>query len=189
MLARIRESEELPETRTANSLTGLFLPEFNEALSDYWKTLRQRLFNLRNNLTIDGMPLSLPLFADRADPSQLLSSMVLNAQESSHLPVSTLTLWRFPVMLERARNTVAQLTQFGASLLSLAEHQDADEINTLLMQQGMGSSPRVFVFRSGWWMKWPPTGKLSWKPGAAYRSGWPRTSISGTKIFPGLSRM
>jgi len=138
LLARISNGEALmPELRTANSLTGLFLPEFNGALSDYWKTLRQRLFNLRHHLTIDGMPLSLPVFADRADPSQLLSSMVLNAQESSHLPVSTLTLWRFPVMLERARNTVAQLTQFGTTLLSLAEHQDADELNTLLMQQGM----------------------------------------------------
>nr|BBF83680.1 A component of insecticidal toxin complex [Enterobacter sp.] len=138
MLARIREGEELPETRTANSLTGLFLPEFNEALSDYWKTLRQRLFNLRNNLTIDGMPLSLPLFADRADPSQLLSSMVLNAQGAGALPVMhSLPLWRFPVLLERARNTVAQLSQFGTSLLSLAEHQDADELNNLLMHQGM----------------------------------------------------
>ena len=138
MLARIREGEELPETRTANSLTGLFLPEFNEALSDYWKTLRQRLFNLRNNLTIDGMPLSLPLFADRADPSQLLSSMVLNAQGSGALPVmNALPLWRFPVLLDRARNTVAQLSQFGTALLSLAEHQDADELNNLLMHQGM----------------------------------------------------
>lgn len=140
MLTRICEGEGeglLPETRTANTLTGLFLPEFNAALSDYWKTLRQRLFNLRHHLSIDGQPLSLSIYADRADPSQLLSSMVLNAQESSRLPVSTLTLWRFPVILERARNTVAQLTQFGATLLSLAEHQDADELNTLLMQQGM----------------------------------------------------
>lgn len=138
MLARICEGEDLlPGTRTANSLTGLFFPEFNAVLSDYWKTLRQRLFNLRHHLSIDGQPLSLSIYDDRADPSQLLSSMVLNAQESSHLPASTLTLWRFPVMLERARNTVAQLTQFGTTLLSLAEHQDADELNTLLMQQGM----------------------------------------------------
>lgn len=138
MLARICEGEDLlPETRTANSLTGLFFPEFNAVLSDYWKTLRQRLFNLRHHLSIDGQPLSLSIYADRADPSQLQSSMVLNAQESSHLPVSTLTLWRFPMMLERARNTVAQLAQFGTTLLNLAEHQDADEFNTLLMQQGM----------------------------------------------------
>ncbi|HBI6869023.1 TPA: toxin [Enterobacter cancerogenus] len=138
MLARLCEGENLlPETRTANSLTGLFFPEFNAVLSDYWKTLRQRLFNLRHHLSIDGQPLSLSIFAERADPSQLLSSMVLNAQDSSHLPAGTQTLWRFPVMLERARNTVAQLTQFGTTLLSLAEHQDADHLNTLLMQQGM----------------------------------------------------
>ncbi|CAH2935892.1 MAG: Unknown, probable insecticidal toxin [uncultured Paraburkholderia sp.] len=108
----------LPETRTANSLTGLF--------------------NLRHNLSIDGQPLSLPLYADRADPSQLLSSMVLSSQESNQLPnLDTLPLWRFPMMLERARNTVAQLSQFGTTLLNLVEHQDADELNSLLIHQGM----------------------------------------------------
>lgn len=138
ILARIGEGEDLlPDTRTANTLTGLFFPEFNTALSGYWNTLRQRLFNLRHNLSIDGQPLSLSIYAVRGDPSQLLSSMVLNAQGSSLLPASTLTLWRFPVMLERARNAATQLTQFGTSLLNLAEHQDADELNTLLMQQGM----------------------------------------------------
>ena len=40
-------------------------------------------------------------------------------------------------MLERARNTAAQLSQFGVTLFNLAEHQDADELNSLLMSQGM----------------------------------------------------
>ncbi|MDE1474006.1 neuraminidase-like domain-containing protein [Xenorhabdus bovienii] len=126
-----------PQPRTANSLVGLFLPEYNPALTDYWKTLRLRLFNLRNNLSIDGQPLSLAIYAEPTDPQALLTSMVQASQGGSVLPTGTLSLYRFPVMLERARNLGAQLTQFGASLLSMAEHDDADELTTLLLQQGM----------------------------------------------------
>ncbi|MGJ0638344.1 neuraminidase-like domain-containing protein [Xenorhabdus bovienii] len=126
-----------PQPRTANSLVGLFLPEYNPALTDYWKTLRLRLFNLRNNLSIDGQPLSLAIYAEPTDPKALHTSMVQASQGGSVLPTGTLALYRFPVMLERTRNLVAQLTQFGAALLSMAEHDDADELTTLLLQQGM----------------------------------------------------
>ncbi|MBD2803404.1 toxin [Xenorhabdus sp. ZM] len=123
--------------RTANSLVGLFLPEYNPALTDYWKTLRLRLFNLRHNLSIDGQPLSLAIYAEPTDPKALLTSMVQASQGGSSVLPGTLSLYRFPVMLERARNLVAQLTQFGTSLLSMAEHDDADELTTLLLKQGM----------------------------------------------------
>ncbi|MBD2802819.1 toxin, partial [Xenorhabdus sp. M] len=123
--------------RTANSLVGLFLPEYNPALTDYWKTLRLRLFNLRHNLSIDGQPLSLAIYAEPTDPKALLTSMVQASQGGSAVLPGTLSLYRFPVMLERARNLVAQLTQFGTSLLSMAEHDDADELTTLLLKQGM----------------------------------------------------
>jgi hypothetical protein len=136
-LATLDSGEVSIQPHSANSLVGLFLPEYNPALTGYWKTLRLRLFNLRNNLSITGQPLSLAIYAEPTDPKALLSSMVQASQGGSALPASTLSLYRFPMMLERARNLVAQLTQFGASLLSMAEHTDADELNTLLLQQGM----------------------------------------------------
>ncbi len=136
-LAALDSGEVPTQSRTANSLVGLVLPEYNPALTDYWKTLRLRLFNLRNNLSIDGQPLSLAIYADPTDPKALLTSMVQASQGGSVLPTGTLALYRFPVMLERARNLGAQLTQFGAALLSMAEHDDADELTTLLLQQGM----------------------------------------------------
>lgn len=125
------------QARTANSLVGLFLPEYNPALTDVWATLRLRLYNLRHNLSIDGQPLSLALYAEPADPAALLSSMVQASAGGAALPAGTLSLYRFPVILERARNLVGQLAQFGSSLLSMAEHDDADAYSTLLMQQGM----------------------------------------------------
>ncbi|MBD2797156.1 toxin [Xenorhabdus sp. 18] len=136
-LAALDGGEVSTQPLTANSLVGLFLPEYNPALTDYWKTLRLRLFNLRNNLSIDGQPLSLAIYAEPTDPKALLTSMVQASQGGSALPTGTLSLYRFPVMLERARNLVVQLTQFGTSLLSMAEHDDADELTTLLLQQGM----------------------------------------------------
>ncbi|WP_340618504.1 hypothetical protein [Xenorhabdus entomophaga] len=136
-LAALDRGEVPTQPRTANSLVGLFLPEYNPALTDYWKTLRLRLFNLRNNLSIDGQPLSLAIYAEPTDPKALLTSMVQASQGGSALPTGTLSLYRFPVMLERARNLVGQLTQFGAALLSMAEHDDADELTTLLLRQGM----------------------------------------------------
>ncbi|MBC8954457.1 neuraminidase-like domain-containing protein [Xenorhabdus sp. PB62.4] len=136
-LAALNRGDVPTQPRTANSLVGLFLPEYNPALTDYWKTLRLRLFNLRNNLSIDGQPLSLAIYAEPTDPKALLTSMVQASQDGSALPTGTLSLYRFPVMLERARNLVGQLTQFGASLLNMAEHDDADEFTTLLLQQGM----------------------------------------------------
>ncbi|WP_421512423.1 neuraminidase-like domain-containing protein (plasmid) [Enterobacter sp. JS8-1] len=129
--------EEDAQTRTANSLTDLFLPEYNPALTEMWATLRLRLYNLRHNLSIDGQPLSLSIYAEPADPAALLSSMVQASAGGAALPAGRLSLFRFPVMLERARNLVSQLTQFGSGLLSMAEHDDADAFSTLLMQQGM----------------------------------------------------
>lgn len=131
------EVDEPGDTRTANSLTGLFLPEYNPALTECWASLRLRLYNLRHNLSIDGQPLNLPIYADPVDPAALLSSMVQASAGGAVLPQGTLSLYRFPVMLERARNLVGQLTQFGSTLLNVAEHQDAEELNGLMLHQGL----------------------------------------------------
>ncbi|ATF91150.1 Salmonella virulence plasmid 28.1kDa A protein [Cedecea neteri] len=122
---------------TANSLTALFLPEYNPALTECWATLRLRLYNLRHNLSIDGQPLSLSIYAQPTDPKALQASQVMASENGRALPAGTLSLYRFPVMLERARNLTSQLEQFGSALMRLAENSDADEFNTLLLQQGM----------------------------------------------------
>ncbi|MDE9495539.1 insecticidal toxin complex protein A [Xenorhabdus bovienii] len=123
-------------SRTANSLTALFFPQINEKLQGYWKLLAQRLFNLRHNLSIDGQPLSLPIFAAPADPAALLSAAVRTSQGGGALPTTVMPLYRFPVMLENARGMVGQLIQFGNTLLGLTERQDAEALAELLQTQG-----------------------------------------------------
>lgn len=135
MLA-IRQQVEAGEVRTANSLTNLFLPQQNEQLHGYWQTLAQRLYNLRHNLSIDGMPLSLPVYATPADPAALQSAAVTNAQGGSDLPPAVMSMYRFPVILDSARGMVSQLIQFGSTLLGFSERQDAEALSELLQTQG-----------------------------------------------------
>lgn len=102
-LLDVRQGVASGELKTANSLTALFLPQQNEKLAGYWQTLAQRLYNLRHNLSIDGSPLSLAIYAAPADPAALLSAAVMASQGGGNLPAAVMPLYRFPVMLENAR--------------------------------------------------------------------------------------
>lgn len=135
-ISRLRNGGLLPEVRTANTLTGLFLPQQNEKLLGYWQTLEMRLFNLRNNLAIDGQPLSLPVFAAPADPAALLSAASAASGGSKALPsVDRIPAMRFPQALDSARSLTGQLMQFGSTLQGLIERQDAEAMSELLQNQ------------------------------------------------------
>ncbi|WP_433646738.1 neuraminidase-like domain-containing protein [Kosakonia pseudosacchari] len=125
------------EPRTANSLLGLFYPQLNSKLSGYWQTLRQRLYNLRHNLSIDGQALYLPVYAAPASPSALLSAAVTSASGGDSLPSVALPLLRFPMLLESARGVVSQLIQFGNAMQAITERQDAEALSLLLQTQGV----------------------------------------------------
>ncbi|NHB86249.1 neuraminidase-like domain-containing protein [Photorhabdus tasmaniensis] len=129
-MAALRQNQSIDE-----SATDLFLPQANEEMLNYWQKLEQRLYNLRHNLSIDGQPLHLPIYATPADPKALLSAAVTSSQSGSSLPTSFMSLWRFPHMLENARGMVSQLTQFGSTLQNIIERQDAEALNTLLQNQ------------------------------------------------------
>lgn len=145
-ISRIRNGGQLPDVRTANTLTGLFLPQQNEKLLGYWQTLEMRLFNLRNNLSIDGQPLSLPIFAAPADPAALLSAAAAASGGSKALPTADIPAMRFPQALESARSLTGQLMQFGSTLQGLIERRDAESMSELLQNQAgelMLSSLRI----------------------------------------------
>ncbi|QXF32618.1 toxin [Photorhabdus luminescens] len=137
-IVALRQSTPIPEAlslRSANTLTDLFLPQINEVMMNYWQTLAQRVYNLRHNLSLDGQPLYLPIYATPADPKALLSAAVATSQGGGKLPESFMSLWRFPHMLENARGMVSQLTQFGSTLQNIIERQDAEALNALLQNQ------------------------------------------------------
>lgn len=130
------EKKETTLSRTANTLTSLFLPQINEKLAQYRDTLKSRLFNLRHNLSIDGQSLSLPMYATPADPKALLITAVNQSQEDGVLPKVMIPVQRFPVILNSAKSVVSQLIQFGSSLSSITERQDVEALSELLATQG-----------------------------------------------------
>ncbi|MET4860968.1 neuraminidase-like domain-containing protein [Morganella morganii] len=146
-ISRIRSGGLLPDVCTANTLTGLFRPQQNEKLLGYWQTLEMRLFNLRNNLSIDGQPLSLPIFSAPADPAALLSAAAAASGGSKALPsADAIPAMRFPQALESARSLTVQLMQFGSTLQGLIERRDAEAMSELLQNQAgelMLSSLRI----------------------------------------------
>ncbi|KPC28001.1 Insecticidal toxin protein [Pseudomonas syringae pv. cilantro] len=114
-----------------------FILPMNSELVKYWDMLETRLYNLRHNLTLDGKPLSLPLFAAPLDPRALLAAYAngatdggagsLLAQETPH--------YRYPVMFARASAAVETLIQFGFTLLSVIERKEQGQLMELQQQQ------------------------------------------------------
>ena len=130
------QAQSQSQSRTANALIGVFQPTENEKLKGYWQTLNQRLYNLRNNLSIDGQPLTLPLYATPADPKALQNAAAAaSANGNTQQYNVSIAIQRFPFMLDSARSLVAQLTQFGSSLASVFERKDSEALSTLLQNQ------------------------------------------------------
>ncbi|WP_338926613.1 insecticidal toxin complex protein TccB [Mycetohabitans endofungorum] len=114
-----------------------FTEPLNTLMLSHWDTLEARLYNLRHNLTVDGKPLSLPLYEAPADPVALLSQRAqagtLSAGVSGAMQI--VPPYRFSAMLPRAYNAVATLSRFGETLLSLLERSERAGQEELAQQQ------------------------------------------------------
>jgi len=98
----------------------------NTRLLDLWSDLDLRLFNLRNNLSLDGRALQLALYEAPANPLDLL-----RAQQAGSATVSrqlggqqVIPAYRFKAMLPRARLAVETLTRFGDQVRQCMESRD-----------------------------------------------------------------
>ncbi|MBI6843424.1 toxin [Pseudomonas syringae] len=114
-----------------------FILPMNSELVKYWDMLESRLYNLRHNLTLDGKPLSLPLFAAPLDPRALLAAYANGATEggAGSLLAQETPHYRYPVMFARASAAVETLIQFGFTLLSIIERKEQGQLMELQQQQ------------------------------------------------------
>ncbi|OLS64337.1 Tc toxin subunit A-related protein [Pseudomonas putida] len=101
----------------------------NTQLLDLWDQLESRIGNLRNNLTIDGKPLMLPLYAKLLDPLDLLraqnsGSGLVQRSVGSMAPVLA---FRFRALLPRLQNAVETLSRFGEQVRMYRELKDRAE--------------------------------------------------------------
>ncbi|MDE9436786.1 hypothetical protein KKI95_12830 [Xenorhabdus bovienii] len=150
-----RSTVTLPALRGANHGTlrdsdnAAFTAPLNSALLSYWDTLDARLYNLRHNLTVDGKPMSLALYATPADPTALL---VQRAQGGAlvgglNSALQIVSPYRFNAVLPRAYNAVATLSRFGESLLSLLERSERAGQEELAQQHLLDMSSYVLTLQ------------------------------------------
>ncbi|MGM7744136.1 neuraminidase-like domain-containing protein [Yersinia enterocolitica] len=116
---------------------GSFLPPYNDQILQYWDKLALRLYNLRHNLSLDGQPLSLPLFATPADPKEIQRQQSAGdgIGSSNGAGANVQSSYRFPLLVEKARSAVSGVMQFGSTLLNLLEKQDVEAVSLLLHAQ------------------------------------------------------
>ncbi|POU03358.1 hypothetical protein C3369_05875 [Escherichia sp. ESNIH1] len=124
------------------AISDSFMAPVNSQLLGYWNTLDSRLYNLRHQLTIDGLPMTVPLYAPPVNPTVLMAQSVQGGSligTSSGMTV-TVPPYRFTTMLQSARAAVSTLSQFGQTLLSYYERKDATDLQELDAQLALNIS-------------------------------------------------
>ncbi|RMR60620.1 Tc toxin subunit A-related protein [Pseudomonas cichorii] len=98
----------------------------NTRLLDLWDRLALRLYNLRHNLSLDGKPLSLPLYAPAANPTDLLRAQAAGGGSGQRRlgSLAIIPPYRFRAMLPRVQNAVETLIRYGDQLRSYMELRD-----------------------------------------------------------------
>ncbi len=124
------------------ALNDSFMAPVNSQLLGYWNTIDSRLYNLRHQLTIDGLPMTVPLYAPPVNPTLLMEQSVQGGSLISVSTGMTVTIppYRFTTMLQSARAAVATLSQFGQTLLSYYERKDAAGLQELDAQLALDIS-------------------------------------------------
>lgn len=124
------------------ALNDSFMAPVNSQLLGYWNTLDSRLYNLRHQLTIDGQPMSVPLYAPPVNPTVLMEQSVQGGSliSASSGMTATIPPYRFITMLQSARSAVSTLSQFGQTMLGYYERKDAAGLQELDAQLALDLS-------------------------------------------------
>ncbi|WP_025112754.1 neuraminidase-like domain-containing protein [Pseudomonas sp. H1h] len=125
---------DIPPAAPASPLMGLLANEpfklpINQQLLDLFDWPGQRLNNLRNNLTLDGKPLNVPLFSPPTDPDQLLRDLAAGGVGTPRPMGGRLVVgaFRWRVTYEAALRAVQTLQEYGSQVLRLIEQRDRAE--------------------------------------------------------------
>lgn len=121
------------------------LPE-NDQFLGYWKTVQQRIYNIRHNLNIDGIYQQLALFDPPINPMQLVA--VAAGEEVGEVLAACqadIPYYRFTAMIAKAQAATQNVIQLGQALLSALEKKDAEQLSLLYNsnQQSLLTSTRV----------------------------------------------
>lgn len=109
--------------------SGVFRPPASEQVTGLFTLLRQRVSNLRNDLSIDGKPLNLPLFDAPISPKEILRAQAQGGLGEGRSPGGQVQVvpYRFRVVLELASRAVQTLAGFSAQVRLYMEQRDRAE--------------------------------------------------------------
>ncbi|MFJ2487332.1 neuraminidase-like domain-containing protein [Pseudomonas sp. NPDC087639] len=108
---------------------GPFEIPINQSLLDLFEAPHRRMYGLRNNQTIDGKPLDIPLFSPATDPNQLLRDLASGGVAGPRPMGGRLVVnaFRWRVTFEVALRAVQALQDYGSQVLNLLERRDRAE--------------------------------------------------------------
>lgn len=111
----------------------VFRPPTNEMLLDFWRHIEQCLDNMANNLTLDGKPMFLPLFAPPTNPLDLLRAQAGGSSGAARSAGAGLNIphYRFLRMLDWTQNAAQALMRFGQQVLQFMEQRDRGQLEEL----------------------------------------------------------
>jgi hypothetical protein len=106
-----------------------FRAPINVELFTWFNQPQYRMSNLRNNLTIDGKPMLLPLFNPPTDPNQLLRDLAAGGVGGARPMGGRLVViaFRWRAIFEVALRAVQALQDYGSQVLNLLERRDRAE--------------------------------------------------------------
>lgn len=105
----------------------------NEKLLEYWTTVEDRLFKIRNCMNIEGVVRQLPLFEPPIDPALLVKAAAAGVDLSSVLSdvAAPQGQYRFRTLAQRATELAAEVRALGDKILSVLEKRDAEGLALL----------------------------------------------------------
>lgn len=109
--------------------TSSFKLPLSPRLRESYDLPANRIYNLRNNLTIDGKELSIPLFS-AMDPNALLNHLAAGGTGTARPMGGQLRVaaFRWRVLFDVAMRSVQLLQEFGNEVLRLLEQRDRVEL-------------------------------------------------------------
>lgn len=109
----------------------------NEILEDYWDRVQDRIQKIRTCRDITGRRRSLSLFAPEIDPMLLARARAAGIALDDVLGAfeGMIPLYRFPYLLQKAKEFAGTVQSFGAALQTALERKDAEELVLLQTTQ------------------------------------------------------
>ncbi|MFK4042927.1 neuraminidase-like domain-containing protein [Nonomuraea wenchangensis] len=114
-----------------------FCVPHNERLLEYWSTVEDRLFKIRNCRNIDGVERRLPLYEPPIDPDLLVRAVAagVDIEAAVRGVAAPLSQYRYTVLASRAAALCAEVRALGGEVLAAQEKRDAEHLARLRAEQ------------------------------------------------------